>query len=254
MDTMASKRLRAALTRIGQAQTYADLESTAFKLVKLYRLANISYCFSPNEFKFDLTQHAISTYDTEWKLIYIDQNYLLIDPVVQKFFSASHPFNWRPLERNAPSLFKQAGKFGVGRQGLTIPLFAPFIGRALFSFTSHASNEKWKCFVTEQIGDMLVLASAFHKRFAWVMASKGKLPMPNFTARERDCLQLLVMGMACKQISAVIGISESTAWEHIRSCCKKMNCVSFRQLAPRALALGLVEPALLALHSAKSPA
>lgn len=71
------------------------------------------------------------------------------------------------------------------------------------------------------------------------------------TAREREVMALVVVGLANKQVGGELGISEITVKAHRGSMMRKMNADSLPALVSMAARLRLARPATAALQTAR---
>ncbi|HBG99160.1 MAG TPA: LuxR family transcriptional regulator, partial [Rhodobacteraceae bacterium] len=74
------------------------------------------------------TMHTFVTYSDDWKGHYIEHNFQLIDPTLHTAIRSVAPVDWSRLRRDAnyARVFKDAGDFGIGQSGMTIPVRGPF--------------------------------------------------------------------------------------------------------------------------------
>ena len=110
-------------------------------------LSHISHLhFAPNKSS-DATLFAgVSTYSREWQRQYFQKQYLAIDPVVKCGSTAILAFDWDILNRDDPAIlafFEDAIRYGVGRNGLSIPVRSRTNTHSLVSFSSDLSRPEW---------------------------------------------------------------------------------------------------------------
>ncbi len=70
--------------------------------------------------------------------------------------------------------------------------------------------------------------------------ASGKLPVTELSARESDVLKLIAEGLANKQISARLHLSEKTVKNHVSRIFAKLNITARTQAAVHAIRTGIV--------------
>ena len=91
---------------------------------------------------------------------------------------------------SAPAIrafFDDAQKFGVGSQGLTLPIRGRLGEVALFSVTSDERDETWDLFVKTNVSYLLIFAWNFHNRVLRILGVSPSRPSPCLTGRRRAC-------------------------------------------------------------------
>ncbi len=89
--------------------------------------------------------------------------------------------------------------------------------------------------------DGLVVATALTPGKALPEATVSPLEV-DFSPRQTQILVLLMRGLTAKEISIRLGISRSTAGEHIREIKRKLEAKTIAQTVGRAVALGNWQP------------
>lgn len=186
----------------------------------------------------------ILSYDDRWVERYVGRDYFKIDPVVRIGTAAVSPIDWSKLDRSSFSvrrMFAEADSYGVGRQGLTIPIRGPGGERALFTVTSNADDREWARFRPAAIGDLSTIGQQVHDRVAHITGTRID-EGPRLSPREMECLNLIVRGKSSKQISGLLAISESSVRLVLRSIRYKLKSATLHQAVARAVSHGLVVP------------
>ena len=110
-------------------------------------LSHISHLHFATNKSSDATLFAgVSTYSREWQRQYFQKQYLAIDPVVKCGSTAILAFDWDILNRDDPAIlafFEDAIRYGVGRNGLSIPVRSRKNTHSLVSFSSDLSRPEW---------------------------------------------------------------------------------------------------------------
>jgi len=232
-----------ALGRISEAGALDNLAAILADLRKPFELANFVY----HAIRFPgsaLPNAILLTCTPEWTRRYIEQGYFRIDPVVVFGRRGFLPFDWSQVDHASPEaceFFKDAARFGVGRQGITIPVRGPGGERALFSMTSNASDEKW---VEQRIGFMhrfQAMAQFVHDRAAQLSGLRLNSIDLQLSHRERQSLQGIADGLTPKQIAAKFHLSTTAINFYLKSARHKLHCASIPQAVFKAACLELLE-------------
>lgn len=222
-----------------------DLQGIIGKIRELYGLRHVVYHGSQIPTELTTEPIILSTYDESWVDRYFERQYFRIDPVVRFGSERLLPIDWSELPIDTPAIrrfFREAQEYGVGRNGMTIPIHGPCGERALFSVTSDASGRQWRRDRLSYARELHVFAHCFHNRALVFRSASHSHSIAQLSLRERQCLQLLAQGRAPKQIAHDLQISESAVRLYIRSARRKLRCMNTNHTISRATRLGLIRP------------
>jgi DNA-binding CsgD family transcriptional regulator len=236
-----------------ELRTVTDLESLSGYLQKLlapYGLTHAVYHSSHTPGRIAEEPLLVLTYTQAWIDRYISQNYFRIDPVVAAGSVGRLPFDWSSLPRHDPAarkFFGEAGEFGVGRHGLTIPIRGDNNERALFSVTSNMLEAEWKGLLPEFIRDFNTIAYYIHDRAIEFRdpenAEKKFLKNDSvdfLTARERQCLAAYAKGRNVERIADDLKISVRVVRMHLYSAQHRLRALNIPHAVAKAVAVGIV--------------
>lgn len=190
------------------------------------------------------TPYLLLSYDKQWVDRYMERDYFGADPVVCQGGRQLVPFDWSTLNRQAPrakSLFAEAERYGVGRQGITIPIRGPNGERALFTITSNARAEDWTRFRAVTIRTFTEIGQYLHDRVATLEGAR-KISVLKLSRREHQCLQMMAHGSLPKDIAFTLNLSPSAVRLYLTSAKCKMGSATLYQAIARAAALQIISP------------
>jgi DNA-binding CsgD family transcriptional regulator len=228
-----------ALRSIAAATSSQRLVAFLHELRDLYGFAHIVYHAAHVPASDRRSGLVLLTYEREWVERYVGRDYFQIDPVEIAWRTAIVPIDWADLDRSSPrvkAFFTEAERFEVGRHGLSIPI----LGGALFTFTANVGNDEWPRLCRSRMAEMGMLGQYLHHRVL-ELAAPASTPLSALSERELQCVRLLFLGYAPKQVAGAMGISQTTVREYVKAACRKLQCASARELVPKAIALGLVD-------------
>jgi DNA-binding CsgD family transcriptional regulator len=222
----------------------SDVDATADSdfmkmLCEIYGLKHTAYITVDKRSISSRKPKFLVTYPVEWQAEYRRTFAETKDPVIQAGLTELLPFDWRTLRRRHPhadGLFGAAREFGVGHQGLTIPIRGDDGTRALFTVTGDFSDKDWDDFNRKYRKDFIILANYFHKK---VYGPKESTDF-SLTDREMEVLQLCCLGKTATDISISLNISTSTVKYFLNQVRFKLNSLNTTEAVVKALKLGLI--------------
>ncbi|MEX0318429.1 MULTISPECIES: LuxR family transcriptional regulator [unclassified Ruegeria] len=188
--------------------------------------------------------HGHVTYDDGWKNHYQEQGFQMIDPTLHMSQRSIAPVDWSRLERSPDfqKVFRDANDFGIGDQGITIPVRGPYGDVGLLSATRDCSREEWKKLVSHVIGDLQSMAVHIHDSVITSDSLNQILYHPTLSSREVEILQWVAAGKSQQDIGDILSISHRTVEVHLRSSREKLNALTTPQAVGRAIGIGLIFP------------
>jgi DNA-binding CsgD family transcriptional regulator len=222
----------------------SDVEASADsdfmrKLCDIYGLKHTAYITVDRRSIVSRKPKFLVTYPVEWQDEYRRSFAETKDPVIQAGLTELLPFDWRTLRLRHPhadGLFGIAREFGVGRQGLTIPIRGDDSIRALFTVTGDFNDKDWDDFNRKYRKDFVILANYFHKK----VYGQNESSDFGLTDREKEVLQLCSLGKTALDISKILNISVTTVKYFLNQTRYKLNTINTTQTVAKALKLGLI--------------
>lgn len=236
-------RLSALLERLYRVKSSDEVRDVLDGLRRSFCLANATFAVTQAGFARTPNVRYCSTYPPKWIEVYLRRQYFLIDPVIEVGRTAFLPFEWSNLDRATAarySFFEEASSFGIGYNGLTIPVRAPNGERSLFSVTSNLQGAQWRRQRLSSEADLLLFSSHLHDRFFDISGFRKSASPPQLSRRELQCLELLAQGLLFKQISARLVISESAVRQYVRAAKRKLGARTLSQAMSTAVTFELL--------------
>jgi DNA-binding CsgD family transcriptional regulator len=184
------------------------------------------------------------TYDDAWVQRYLERDYFRIDPVVIAGRNGFLPIDWMTVDHHtgeARHFFAEAERFGVGRHGFTVPIRGPAGERALFTMTTHATDENWHRWRFAHLRDFHLLAHYFHDRAMRLSGLRRVEVMRPLSPREKQCLESLMQGQAPGQTADALGLSVSAVHAYLRTARRKLESATVEQAIAKAIRLDLIQ-------------
>lgn len=185
---------------------------------------------------------AILTYSEEWIARYLDAGYVRIDPVVGAALEAFHPIDWKSLDwssKRCQEFLKESIDYGLGNQGLTIPIRGPNGQFAIFTANKSCTDEHWEYFKKRSFGDLLIVSHFFHQKVIEYFGLNEKSRY-SLSAREIDVLRGLSLGQNRAQIAHNLGVSENTVRVYIDSSRHKLGALNTAHAVAIAVSKGVL--------------
>ncbi len=228
---LEDERFEFVLNRVATATNLALINQIISEICGIYSLSNIVYHLlnAPNDGNSDI---LLLTYEQQWVSRYFQRDYFQIDPVVKAGARAFLPIDWRDVDRNsieAQRFFAESVNYGVGRQGVSLPIRGTMGESALFTITSNAADTDWRNVRRLCMRDFQMIGHYVHDqvvRIAGIQIAEKTRPL---SSRERECLELVGRGRTIKQISGTLSISETAIRLYLHSARRKLNTVTIPQ-------------------------
>ncbi len=243
MSSFAMERVLDALyaretTSNGISQESAD--SYFMKaLCEIYELKHSAYITVDKRSFASRKPKFLVTYPENWQLEYKRSFAERKDPVLLAGLSEMLPFDWQRLKLKLPDSDKMIGlarEYGIGRQGLSIPIRGRSGARALFSVTGDYNDRDWQDMRRQYLRDFVILANFFHKRVGGGVADAA----PDLSEREREILQFCALGQTASEISDRLQISISTVKYFLNKIHYKMDVLNTTHAVAKGIMFGII--------------
>jgi DNA-binding CsgD family transcriptional regulator len=221
----------------------ADTQSAVSGIRDIYGFDNVTYHLAQTISGNVDAPFVKSTYPDAWVSRYLLRGYVRIDPVVREGFQRRLPFDWREimLTEQAGDFMEDAKAHGLGGNGYSIPVLDRAARHALLSFNSSLSDDEWSEFIAANAADLAELAHRVHKKAIDELYGPTD-PVPALGPRELECLTWAAHGKDSKTIAMLLGISDHTARNYLKSARFKLDCANIAQAVTKAIKLRLIVP------------
>jgi DNA-binding CsgD family transcriptional regulator len=238
--TIDSAAIKLTDTILGYSEQ--DLEETLKAIAADIGVCHISYLrLSPDKSADASLLAAIVTYSVRWQHRYFEKQYVLIDPVMARGSKAVLPFDWTELASDDPviqAFFMDALNYGVGRNGISIPVRNRRGAYAVVSFTSNHSPEEWDEFKKSNMVNLQLISVLIDS--AASVNLKLITPPVKLSKREEQCLIWAARGKTYQDISDILNISFGSVKSYLDTARHKLNCINLTHAVAVAIATGVI--------------
>lgn len=224
---IANDLLFEVLSELEKLASPADLRQLFERLVNAYGLTSVAYLGSGLGETRPKAPYLAVTYSTEWVEHYLTQRFVEIDPTIQVGMRRLLPIDWASFDRSdlaVRRLFGEAQEFGLGKQGLSLPVHGQHRDRALVSITSNLSAREWRQLRPQYMRDFQVLTLHIHEA---ILRLEGSAPtQARLSPRERECLMWIAEGKTYWEAAMILGLSEHTVRCYLESARHKLGAAN----------------------------
>jgi LuxR family quorum sensing-dependent transcriptional regulator len=174
-----------------------------------------------------------------WVNEYLDNNYILNDPIAQHCVEARDPFFWEEaIEATTPVKAKyimmRAERYGL-KNGVCFPIHninGFDVGVSLSGFPTRPKNTDIRS---------LYLASIMAFNTARRIKSDHSLRVQAVSAREREVLTWCALGKTSSEIAYILFVSENTVNVHVKNAICKLSARNKTEAVTIAVRMGLID-------------
>ncbi len=185
-----------------------------------------------------------TSYPAEWIGRYVENSYVLYDPVVSVARKSRLPFRWghggfiSGFKKAERRVFHEAREFQI-REGYSIPLYGPDGETAIFTVISDKSGQMADM-VEASSGEIQLFAGQFHAAQMELLRPHGKRREEALSGRERECLLWTADGLTSDRIAKNIGLSTSAINHNLGTAARKLGAANKLHATVLALRRGLI--------------
>lgn len=185
--------------------------------------------------------HIIEWPDT-WRKFYIGTGLIERDPLLGALSERRKSFTWSELrkDRKLSQVGREAIKLAAEHgwtEGLAVSIARGGTRFGLVSLAGHGKD-----LVGEERSLLCLICECLLRRIR-SLEPKPAFPAPpaGLSMREIDCIRLVALGCSDPEIADALGISQSTAHQHVEGGRRKLNAKSRAHMAALGVSLGIVE-------------
>lgn len=213
------------------------------ELAKIVQHLGFEYCSYVLRIPFPLSSPSVtwaSTYPAHWLDHYFKNNYLEIDPLIQRTSRDLSPVVWTDdLFDSQPAFWEEARSHSV-RHGWAFATHGKHMTTGMLSLArSHQTVTPSELAETE-----MKLVWLSHVAHGLIGTAEIQRLVPGsdceLTARESEVLRWSAAGKTAEEIGTILGISERTVTFHITSSLVKLDVTNKTQAVAKALLLGML--------------
>ncbi|WP_171238909.1 autoinducer binding domain-containing protein [Ruegeria sp. HKCCA5763] len=205
-----------------------------------FGLENASYAHIDKHYN---VVHGCTTFPEEWVRHYVDNDLVLVDPLIRFGATMIAPIDWSVFDNQADyaALFEAGREFGVGRNGLSIPVINPFGERGVFTVTSNAPRPEWDALIARMLPALRHEAQVLHLLALDVIETVFNFPSDSLSGDELDVLKMLASGLIPSVIARQTGHSSRMVEALTASITTKLKSRTIEQAVARAVSTGFLK-------------
>ncbi|SDX86058.1 DNA-binding transcriptional regulator, CsgD family [Ruegeria halocynthiae] len=215
-------------------------EARLQEICQRFGLENASYAHID---KHHNVVHGCTTFPEEWVRYYVDNDLVLADPLIRFGATMIAPIDWSAFDNQTDyaALFQAARKFGVGRNGLSIPVINPFGERGVFTVTSKSPRPEWDALIAKMLPALRHEAQVLHLLALDVIETVFNFPSDSLSGDELDVLKMLASGLIPSVIARQTGHASRTVDALTASITTKLKSRTIEQAVARAVSTGFLK-------------
>ncbi|WP_320200603.1 LuxR family transcriptional regulator (plasmid) [Agrobacterium sp. rho-13.3] len=237
MKNRLASSLSSSLSTLDAVESDADLPSAIADIRERYKFAHLVFLVVRPPSPPEISPLYWTTYPREWTDLYVENNYVEIDPVLPIWRTGFLPVDWSDLDWKSIAtreLLREASRFGVGRHGVTVPVRGPNGERSLLSATANSSRHEWRKLRASSDHDLQILSLYLHEKVAAVSGLRKHGAHRTLSKREQECLQLVATGLVPKQIASNLEVSESAVRLYLGLARRKLQAATIYEAIAKA--------------------
>lgn len=234
--------LFALLAEIDELADAAEIPRLLAKLIDNYELRSVAYLGAGLTGRPGEGPYLAVTYSSEWVERYKTERFVEVDPAIQVGLRRMLPTDWDEFDRTdgkVRRLFGEAGEFGLGQHGISVPVHGRHGDRALVSITTDVCARQWQRLRLGYMRDFQMLALHMHQT---ILRLEGG-PDPKHAAlspRERECLLWIAEGKTYWECALILGLSQHTVQCYLESARHKLGVANTAHAVNKAGKAGLL--------------
>jgi len=228
----------------------APLEQVMTSVVQRLGFDSFMYgmCTSDSRPDHDSRGYVWTTLPREWVALYDRNAYVDVDPRLTETWNRTAPYVWDAATINGDAQVRQvladAARYDI-RSGVVVSFRDIDHARIIVALNSGISpvDNARQSAVMQSLGEIMLLATAFHDVFMAQFVDKGIPPKQQgapLSAREIQCLQMAAAGLTSSEIGTMLHIAQRTADFHFTNIISKLGVMNRKEAIAKGMALNLI--------------
>jgi DNA-binding CsgD family transcriptional regulator len=238
----ASPDLFEVLEEFDEVTDAAQVTALLSKVLDVYGLRSVAYLGAGLTDRPAGGPYLAVTYSPEWVEHYKEARFIDFDPAIHVGLRRMLPIDWAEFDRTdkrVRRLFGEAGEFGLGHHGISLPVHGYQGDRALISITSDATSGDWQRLRRHYIRDFQILALHLHQAILRIEGGQRAVATA-LSPRERECLQWIAEGKTNWECAVILGLSERTVRFYLESARHKLGATNTTHAVTKAAKASLL--------------
>lgn len=235
------------IERVSEASSNDELFSLLIEAKKHFDADHIVYA-SAIPISYTVPQMIIlPDYPTEWFEIYKENNYIEIDPVVEKTKLSCVPIVWHEIDdmsKEQEEMMELAKEYGL-RDGISFPIHGAGGGHGILSLAFKSTPKKMKSRLASIAPNVQYFANHLHEnavRIAGLSSGGIYMPVNSISDREKDILTWLAEGKTSWEMSKILNQTESSINTTIKKSIENLSASSRMHAVSKAISLKIIHP------------
>ena len=211
--------------RVSQLEDYDLICREIEKELSWFGLTSVTIMKIPGPMDNLVDGMLLNTRPSEYLDHYVDQNYLVKDPVVTELSRTVKPYSWNDIREKRPLIKKQRFIMDEGREfgatdGFIVPIHT--MSGKLSIFSPCGENPDLSSQARAALEIIGMYSYEMLKR-ALIQKQQDKITHEPLTPREREVLTWVAAGKTDDEISEILSISMTTVASHVDNAKHKLN-------------------------------
>jgi LuxR family quorum-sensing system transcriptional regulator CciR len=204
-----------------QARDMADLEAVMTEVTRVLGFERFAMGHHVDLVRPPDGAIRLTNYDPEWIEQSLGDELFIVDPIHQMSARAERPFQWSEVEQRLRltdeqrQILERAKPYGLVA-GLTVPVNLPGEYQGSCSFAA-PDFDRLHPYAFPLCQYVTGFGFECARRLLRLQDGRGPPPVPHFTPKQKETLILVGRGKTDTEIGAVLGISRTTAHDHVEA-------------------------------------
>lgn len=189
-----------------------------------FKYVTVGQLVHPSLQGMDYAELGVSNYPEEFQRKYIERNYLLHDPVINRALVAQDAFAWAGLmtsaTRRGRDIFDECRSYGM-ESGVTVPIHLQDRTPGLVSYAGKTVD-----LTVEEIEALELVGIHSYSRLLDIYESTKTEGKVRLTPREVDVLHYVACGKTDLEISRLLNLGHYSVKDHLTNARRKLGAAN----------------------------